>query len=248
MFLASQNIENIFDKIMVKKLSNQTERKDGVKKGIDLHHKLLTQGNRALTEVELITLVLNGRGKRELSTDSATKIFNFCENQLHEFSNWSMEDLKSMEGLDEESCVLLMAVWELSNRRWKWVDKFPTIQRSQDAQIMFAPSLGYLTHEEFYVAYLNRANKVISQQRISSGGTHGTVVDLRIVFQKAILLKASAIIAAHNHPSGSLKPSNEDRDLTKKLKEGCQYFDIQLLDHVILSGDKYVSFADEGWL
>jgi DNA repair protein RadC len=96
------------------------------------------------------------------------------------------------------------------------------------------------------VAFLNRANKVINQQCISKGGVNATVVDLRMIFQKAILQKASALIVAHNHPSGLLDPSNEDIKLTKKLVEGCGFFDIQFLDHLILSGDKYYSFADDG--
>ena len=233
---------------MVKILSNQTERKVGVEQGIDLHHKMLTQGKRALTEIELVALVLNRRGNCEFSQEKVSKIFDLCQNQLHEFSNWSLDDFRALDDLDEESCVLLMAVWELSNRRWTWVDKFPTIKQSGDAYKMFAPKLAYLTHEEFHVAFLNRANKVISQQRISTGGVNATVVDLRMIFQKAILQKACAMIAAHNHPSGLLNPSAEDIALTKKLVEGSGYFDIQFLHHLILSGDKYYSFGDDGKL
>ncbi len=229
---------------MVKILSNQTERKVGVESVIDLHHKMLTQGKRALTEIELVALVLNRRENCKFSQEKVRKIFDLCENQLHEFSNWSLEDFQAIDELDEESCVLLMAVWELSNRRWARVDKFPTITRSRDAFNMFAPKLAYLTHEEFHVAFLNRANKVISQQCISTGGVNATIVDLRMIFQKAILQKASALIAAHNHPSGLLNPSKEDLDLTKKLVEGSGFFDIQFLDHLILSGDNYYSFAD----
>ncbi len=233
---------------MVKKLSNQTERKDGEIRGNDLHHKLLTHGKRALTEIELSALVLNRRENRQFPTEKAAKIFDYCQNQLHEFSNLSVEDMMALDEMDEETCVRLLAVWELSNRRWTWVDQFPTIQNSTDAYRMFAAKLAQLTHEEFHVAYLNRANRVISQQCISIGGINATIVDMRIIFQKAILLKASTMIVAHNHPSGNLKPSAEDKELTKKLQQACKYFDIQFLDHLILSGSRYISFADEGLL
>ena len=231
---------------MVKKLSNQTERKVGVFGGIDLHHKLLTQGKRALTEVELLSLVLNRRGNCEISVEKVDKIFQLCQNQLHELSNWTLDDLRTIEELDDESSVVLLAAWELSNRRWKWLDQFPVITQSKDAFGMFAPELAQLNHEEFHVAFLNRANKVVSRQCMSSGGVNATIVDMRMILQKAIMNKASAIIVAHNHPSGHVAASKEDKELTKKLKEACGFFDIQLLDHLILSGKNYFSFADSG--
>ena len=242
------DVENIFDKIMVKKLSNQTERNLGVKNGVDLRHKLLTQGKRAMSELDLLTLLLSHRGNYAFSQEKATRIIYFCENQLNEFSQWTMEELKNIIQLDDDSCILLLTVWELSNRRWRRNDPFPTIQKSTDAFSLFAPRLGHLTHEEFHVAFLNRANRVVNTLSVSKGGINATVVDLRIIFQKAILNKANSIIVAHNHPSGSLKPSNEDITLTQKIKEAAGYFDILLLDHLILSGDQYKSFADEGWL
>lgn len=229
---------------MVKKLSNQTERKDDVMNSIDLRHKMLTQGKRAMTELELMTLLLNYRGKREFTIEKAGQIFEICQNKLNEFSNWSYEELRNTIQLDEESCVLLMTVWELSNRRWRHIDEFPFIQKSMDAYHLFAPRLSYLTHEEFHVAFLNRSNRVVNTIVLSMGGVSATVVDLRIIFQKAILNKANSLIIAHNHPSGNLTPSKEDEELTKKIKHGATYFDITLLDHLILAGDTYLSFAD----
>lgn len=241
-------VENIFDKIMVKKLSNQTERKDGAIRVKDLHHKLLSQGNQALTEIELITLVLNYRGNCEIPVEKAAKIFNYCENQLHEFSSWTYEELKNLEYLDDNACALLLAVWELSNRRWRRRDLFPLIKSSSDAYNLFASRIGVLNHEEFHVALLNRTNGVIHVARHSSGGVSGTVVDIRMIIQMAVMRKASAILIAHNHPSGIVKPSKEDTELTEKMKLAAQYFDIQLLDHIIISGTDYFSFADNGKL
>lgn len=233
---------------MVKKLSNQTERIHGVKKGTDLRHKLLTQGKRALTEMELLTLLLNQGGNQQFTHENAMKIFDFCENQLNEFSLWTFDELKNLFQLDDDSCILLLTVWELSNRRWKRNNPYPTVLKSYDAFELFAPRLSILTHEEFHVAFLNRANRVINTIQLSKGGVSATVVDLRIMFQKAIMNKANAIIVAHNHPSGNLNPSKEDKDLTQKIKMAADYFDIQLLDHLILSGNEYKSFADEGWI
>jgi DNA repair protein RadC len=241
-------IENIFDKIMVKKLSNQTERKDGAIRVKDLRHKLLSQGNQALTEIELLTLVLNYRGNCKIEEDGAAKIFNFCQNQLREFSNWNYDMFRAFQELDDDACAMLIAIWELSNRRWRSRDQFPTIKSSFDAFDLFVSRIGMLGHEEFHVAYLNRGNQVMRIDLHSKGGLSATVVDIRIVIHQAVMLKASAILVAHNHPSGSLEPSSEDRDLTSKLLQAASFFDIKLLDHLILSGSKYYSFADDDQL
>jgi DNA repair protein RadC len=180
--------------------------------------------------------------------ETATKILNYCENNLQELARLSIEELSMIDGISVSQAMSLSAAFELANRKNNISVRKYKIKQSKDAFDLFFSQFEDLDHEHFYVAFLNRANFVMRCELLSVGGLSGTVVDVRMIMNRAILLKSSAIILAHNHPSGNLNPSEQDRDITKKVKEACKIFDILLMDHLILSNHLYLSFADEGYL
>jgi len=233
---------------MIKKLSTQEIGGNEHLKVKNLQDKMLTHGRRALTEYELLMLVLNFGANRKWNSDKLTKILNFCGNQLDELARLSVDEMVYIGGLTQKEGILLSAVWELSNRKHHISSEKIIVRSSSDAKRIFYHSLSDLPHEEFHVAYLNRANRLIRTEIISRGGITATVVDVKIILQKAVLFKASGLILAHNHPSGNLEPSAQDKEITQKIKKGCAYFDINVLDHVIIAGANIFSFADEGLL
>ncbi len=142
-----------------------------------------------------------------------------------------------------------MAALELGRRRKSAeIMESPKIRSSNDVYSIFNPLLADLTHEEFWLLYLNRSNKILSRHKLSQGGISGTITDVRLIIKKAIELLASSIIICHNHPSGNLDPSEADTRITQKIKEAAGYFDISLLDHIIVTDNGYYSYADNGAL
>lgn len=210
---------------------------------------MLLRGKTSLTDAELIAILL-GSGTSSLSAlDVAKKILQHADNSLHSLGHLTVRDLLKIKGVGEARAVTIVAALELGRRRKeKVIDKRPKVSGSRDAWELFKGDLMDLPHEEFWVLLLNRANRVIKRMQISQGGVSGTVADPRIIFKSALEELASGIILAHNHPSGNLTASQADRDLTRKLTEGGRLIDVQVLDHVILAGQRYYSFADEGLL
>ncbi len=161
----------------------------------------------------------------------------------------SAEELcKNFKGIGKAKAVSILAAMELANRKSNTITKQIQIKDSQTAFQVFASYLQDLSHEEFWVALLTNANRVISLKRVSMGGLKGTVVDKKILLKLVIDNLASAIIIAHNHPSGNLKISTPDKTITQDIKNLCQILDVRLLDHIIICGNDYVSFADKGLL
>jgi len=231
---------------MLKNLSTQEMPLMNTVGTAKVQEKLLLQGRRALSEIELLALILNNSANCKLSVQTATKILNYCGNNLQELARLSIEELLSIEGMTIKGAMRLSAVFELANRKQGNLSPKIKIKKSLDAYELFRPYFSDLVHEEFYMAFLNRANQVIRVELLSKGGIHGTVVDVRIIMNRAVLHKASAVIVAHNHPSENLSPSDQDKALTKRLKETCNLFEMQLIDHVIMGNHRYFSFADEG--
>lgn len=213
---------------------------------VRMRHKL--HGRRVLSDIELLQVVLNYRGNRKFELSDLQKLMNRFDGRLDEFSRYEPQELIVESDLGESQALLLDAVWELANRKWAFKSSKIPIRNSQDAKKIFSHLLVDLNHEEFYVAYLNRANKIIETPCISRGGVSSTVVDVRMLVKKAILLQASNVIVAHNHPSGNLQPSEEDRKLTEQIIKGLAYFDIHLIDHLIYAGNQVLSFSDQGWI
>lgn len=208
--------------------------------------KLLLKGKHVLSDAELLAIILRS-GSRELNAvELAKRILADNGHSFDELSKRSAEELMNYPGMGETKSVTICAALELARRkRDKSRDKL-SIRNSKDCFDILRPHYEDLLHEEFHIILLNRANKVIGLKQISKGGISGTVADGKVIFKKALELQASAIILSHNHPSGQLKPSQADLQLTKKIKEFGKMIDIQILDHLILTDNNYLSFADEG--
>jgi len=211
--------------------------------------KLLLKGKAALTDAELIAILI-GSGTRELSAVDLSKIIlQKASNNLNELAKLSLNDLMKIKGIGEAKAISIAAALELGRRRKDTEGvRRPRITSSKDAYDQIRPYLLDLRHEEFWVLLLTRSNEVIRPVQISQGGVSGTVADPKIIFKAALEHLASALILVHNHPSGNLKPSEADRDLTRRLVASGKLLDIPILDHLIATDLSYLSFADEGLL
>lgn len=209
--------------------------------------KLLIKGKSALSDAELLAILI-GSGTRKLSAvDLAKMILSEAGNDLNQLARFSVRDLTKMKGIGDAKAITIVSALELGRRRKDQAGSSKTfIKSSRDAYLYIKPDLMDLNVEQFWTLFLNRANMVIKKELISIGGIGGTVVDARIIFKKAIENQASGIILIHNHPSGQLKPSKQDLDITRKIKQGGDLLDTQVLDHIIFTNDQYLSFADEG--
>lgn len=209
--------------------------------------KLVLKGRSSLSDAELIAILL-GSGTPTLSAvDLARKILQENNNDLHTLAKLSVKEMMNIKGIGEAKAITIVAAMELGRRRKDLeVIQKPQINSSRSVFEILRPELQDIPHEEFWILLLNRANCLLKKIQISRGGVSGTVVDPRIVFKLAVEALASGIVVAHNHPSGNLTASQADISLTQKLKEGGKLLDIQVLDHVIIAGQKYFSFADDG--
>jgi DNA repair protein RadC len=211
--------------------------------------KLLLKGTTALSEAELIALLISSGTPTLSAVDLAKKTLQAAGNDLNALARFSAKDLMKIRGIGIAKAVAIVAALELGRRRKDLASgEKPKVSGSRDAFDQLRGDLMDLPHEEFWVLLLNRANRTILKKRISEGGVSGTVADPRIIFKTALEELASGVIVAHNHPSGNLTASQSDIELTRKLKEAGRVLDVQLLDHLIVAGQKYYSFADEGAL
>lgn len=211
--------------------------------------KLLIKGREVLSDAELLAIIMRSGTSSLNAVDLAKKILDSTGNDLHELARLSVNDLMKLKGVGQAKALSIVAAIELGRRRResKPADK-SLITCSREAFELLRPHLQDIPHESFWVILLNRANRVVRQYQVSKGGIAGTVADPKLIFKNALDALASGIIVAHNHPSGNLNPSQADIDLTQKLKDAGKLLDIQLLDHLIISGQRYFSFADEGIL
>ena len=211
--------------------------------------KLLEKGRQALSDAELLAILL-GSGTVSISAvELAKQILQGSDNNLNELAKLSVKDLQKFKGIGEAKAITIVSALELGRRRKEAepVER-AKITSSQDAYELMKPYLLDLHYEEFWVLLLNRSNSVIKKEKISAGGVSGTVADPKIIFKLALQETTSHLILVHNHPSGNLSPSKADIDLTKKIKEGAKLLDMQVLDHLIFTDAGYYSFADEGIL
>jgi DNA repair protein RadC len=211
--------------------------------------KLRDKGPAALSDSELLAILINHGTKDKSALDLAQEILRQGKDNLAELSKLSIKELMRIKGIGEAKAVGIVAALELGRRRQAAASREkPVITGSGDVAGYLQIILRDYKHEVFAVLFLNRSNKINHFQIISEGGITGTVADPRIILKKALEEDAVSIILCHNHPSGSLKPSKADEELTWKIKEAARYFDIKVLDHLIVSDDGYFSFADEGIL
>ena len=211
--------------------------------------KLLLKGKSVLSDAELIAILI-GSGTRSISAvDVAKMILSNANYNLNELAKFSIKDLKKVKGIGEAKAITIVSALELGRRRKdsEFAEKVK-ITCSNDIYQFMKPELLDMPKEEFWVLLLNRANRLIKKEQISSGGVSGTVADPKIIFKAALDQYASSIILVHNHPSGNLKPSQADIKLTNKMKEAGSLLEIPVLDHIIFGDEGYLSFADEGML
>ncbi len=211
--------------------------------------KMMQMGRQHLTDAELLAIILGSGSQEETSIQLAQRILRDHKNDINAVAKLTLEDLKKFKGIGDAKAVNILAAFELARRR-KDVDgkEDQKISSSRDAYRILNEKLSDLPHEEFWMVLLNRANKVIKVENVSKGGMAGTIVDVRMIAKSALEQRTSSIILGHNHPSGNLKPSSNDIDITKKIKEALQLFDITLFDHLIIGDGAYYSFTDEGIL
>lgn len=209
--------------------------------------KLISKGTSSLSDAELLGILISSGTKEKSAVDLGRELLGMVNNNLNSLGKLSINDLIKLNGIGPARAVTIAAALELGRRRkLAEVPEAPQIKCSKDVADIFQPLLSDLLHEEFWILFLNRSNRVISRMKLSQGGVSGTVTDVRIVMKKAIENLASGIIVCHNHPSGNLNPSESDTKITQKIKEAGNLMDIQLLDHLIISDKDYYSFADNG--
>lgn len=211
--------------------------------------KMLLKGKQALSDAELLAILLGSGTVGESAVALAQSILASVDYNLNELGKRTLGDLQKFKGIGQAKAITIAAALELGRRRQlSDLRERPRITHSRDAFQAIAPLLTDLPHEEFWLLMLNKANEVFARERLSTGGMSGTVVDIKMALKAALDAKAAAFIAVHNHPSGNLQPSQADVDLTRKLKQSGTLLDLPLLDHLIVSERGYFSFADEGQL
>ncbi len=209
--------------------------------------KLIRKGISSLSDTELLAILISSGTRKKSAVDLGRELLSMVNNNLNSLGKLSVSDLRKLHGIGPARAVTIAAALELGRRRkLAEMPDICQIKSSQDVAGIFQPLLSDLSHEEFWVLFLNRSNKVIDRMKISQGGISGTVTDIRIIMKKAVENLASGIIVCHNHPSGNLTPSESDTNITRKIRDAGNLMDIQLLDHLIISDRDYYSFADNG--
>lgn len=209
--------------------------------------KLLMKGKHSLSDAELIAILLGSGSRKQTAVDLAKSILQSVDNNLHELGKRSLVELMKFKGVGEAKAISISAAMELGRRRQlSDIKTRPQVRCSADSYKAIAPLIMDLPHEEFWILLLSRRAEVIGREQISQGGVSGTVVDAKMIFSRALEVKASSIILCHNHPSGNPNPSQADKGLTAKLVKAGEALDIFVLDHLIIAAGTYYSFADEG--
>ena len=211
--------------------------------------KMHEKGVQSLSDAELIAILI-GSGTREMSAVELSRIIlSRSGNKLSSLGKLNISDLIKIKGIGTAKAGTILAALELGKRRNSSdIIEKQQITSSKDVYSLFHPLLSDLAHEEFWVLYLNRSNKITEKYKVSQGGVAGTVIDIRLILKRALELLASGIIICHNHPSGNINPSENDKNITSKLKNASAQMDIKLLDHIIVCDQSYFSFCDEGIL
>ncbi len=211
--------------------------------------KMLTKGIQSLSDAELLAILI-GSGTRDVSAvELSRRILADSGNHLSTLGKMSIAQLVKIKGIGKAKAVTVLAALELGRRRnYSDIPEKQQISSSKDVYDFFHPLLSDLSHEEFWVLFLNRSNKIMAKYKLSQGGVAGTVIDIRLILKPAIELLASGIIICHNHPSGNSNPSENDKRITEKLKSSASQMDIKLLDHIVVCENSYFSFCDENIL
>lgn len=209
--------------------------------------KLMLKGKAALSDAELIAILIGSGSRSESAVELSKRILKSVDNNLNALGKLSIAQLMLFKGIGEAKAISIIAAMELGRRRR--TEDAIELTKVTSSKVVFEimqPIIGELPHEEFWIVYLNNSNKILSKSQLSKGGITGTLVDVRIVFKSALEMGATALILCHNHPSGTLVPSDADKQITKKLKLAGDSLEIKVLDHLIITETDYFSFVDEG--
>jgi len=212
--------------------------------------KMLRKGTSSLSDAELLAILIGSGNRDESAVELARRIMRECDDNINELARLTIADLcKKFKGVGEAKAITIRAALELGKRR-KTSDflERKQILSSRDLFEVFEPLLIDLVHEEFWIVFMNGANKVLSTHKLTQGGIQQTIVDVPLLLKMSLERLAQSIAVAHNHPSGQNKPSSEDENITRRIKQGCDAIGIRLLDHIIVARGKYYSFADDGKL
>ncbi len=211
--------------------------------------KLLLKGRSALSDAELIAILIGSGNREESAVGLSKRILALVGNNLSELGKVSVNELMEFKGIGEAKAISIAAALELGRRRsgGEAISR-KRITSSNSIFELMHPIIGDLPHEEFWVIYLNNSNKVLDKIQLSKGGMTGTLVDIRLALKKALEVGAISLALAHNHPSGTLRPSEADKQVTQKLIAAAQSLDLRVIDHLIITEKGYFSFADEGVL
>jgi DNA repair protein RadC len=211
--------------------------------------KFLLKGKNSLSDSELLAIIMGSGNKEETAVELARRILASVNNNWHQLSLLSVKDLTKFKGVGEVKAISITTALEIGRRRASQeVPEKAVISKSYDAYQILKNHLSDLRTEEFWAVFLNQSNRVIHISQLTQGGINQSIVDIRVLFKTALEHFSTGIIIAHNHPSGNLKPSREDIDITQKIKEAGNTLNIQLLDHLIVTQNSYFSFSDEGLL
>ncbi|WP_447950885.1 RadC family protein [Chryseobacterium koreense] len=209
--------------------------------------KFLLKGKNALSDAELLAIIIKMGHQDESAIELARRILKSVDHNWHELAKLSVKDLTKFKGIGPVKAIEILTAVEIGRRRavQEVPEKMP-ISNSEDTFRILQPFLGDLQTEEFWAIFLNQSNKVLLKSRLTSGGINQSVVDVRILFKTALENFATGIIVAHNHPSGNLKPSQNDLNITKQISQAGKILNIQLIDHLIITQNSWFSFAEEG--
>ena len=211
--------------------------------------KLMALGSGSLSDAELIAILIRSGSTKESALDLAKRIMGQVGNDLHRLGGKSVVELTEFKGMGEAKAIAIVAALELGRRRRTTeVQERPSVTTSSSAYELVRAKISDLPHEEFWLLLLDRGNRLLESRAVSKGGLHGTVADPKMIFKAALDRRASSIVLCHNHPSGQLRPSQEDIALTRKLVDGARLLDIAIHDHLIVASGGYYSFADNGML
>ncbi|WP_336687275.1 RadC family protein [Chryseobacterium bernardetii] len=211
--------------------------------------KFLQKGKNALSDSELLAIIMGSGSREESVLELARKILASVNNNWHQLSLLSVKDLTKFKGIGEAKAISIITALEIGRRRaGQEIQERPVIGNSHDAYSILKNQLSDLRTEEFWAIFLNNSNKVIHTSQLTQGGISQSIVDVRVLFKTALEYFSTGVIIAHNHPSGSMKPSKEDLNITQKIKEAGKVLSIQLLDHIIITQHSYFSFSDAGLL
>lgn len=209
--------------------------------------KYARNGAASLSDAELIAILFRTGNASESAVELAKRLLSSSNNSLNTLSEKTLRELSEIKGIGQAKAMALLTAFEIGKRiRAEKVEERPVIQNSMDVVNLMQNKIAYLDHEELWVIYLNNSNRILDVVQINKGGISSTEVDVRIVLEKAVVMKSTQIILCHNHPSGSVRPSKADIQLTEKTRKAASILDVTLVDHIIIHKGKYYSFVEEG--